>query len=219
MNSNIGSKVTQSVDDIKKALKKQATLLTVDTDGNSQSNKSWFGKVSLFSKDESVPLDKDSNPMRSVLQLYIPSMPYIPASLNETVLLTVFVSKDYIDWVVREYQDTEHLYTKNFNNDSFFEVSPIKFELIDEDYPIDSDMLDCEDDIIALENSGKISDYFDVFEHIGGHKVGGYPTFLQYPIYFGEDDEIIFQLEVGDSNFFFAKNLKTNQWSIDFQST
>jgi len=106
---------------------------------------------------------------------------------------------------------------------STIKAFPSKYELIKEDYPLwdTEDIGDVIDEVLTLEESGEIESYYDIIEHEYSHKIGGYPSFCQSGIDFGEDYHFIFQIssdsklnfEVCDGgSLMFAKNSKTNQW-------
>jgi len=61
---------------------------------------------------------------------------------------------------------------------------------------------DIEDEIIELENSGVIESYYDIVENHHSHKVGGYPTFCQSGIDFGDNFDFVLQISSDEKSAF-----------------
>ncbi|WP_437918726.1 DUF1963 domain-containing protein [Sphingobacterium sp. LRF_L2] len=198
-------------------------------------SESWIGKVYLYKTDEEIPKDKDGNLMIPLIQLCLDDIETIPKVLSETRVITVFISEELPmdlasngnNWLIREYTKSDKLIIKDLNNPiSGLKPFPLKPIKIEEDYPVwDGGGLtsEMEDEIIKLEKSGVIEDYYDIVENQYGHKLGGYPSFCQPGVYFGDDFEFVFQvasddkvgLNIVDSGtIFFAKNLKTGDWNF-----
>jgi uncharacterized protein YwqG len=101
---------------------------------------------------------------------------------------------------------------------------PLIPQNIQDDYPVwDGGGLtsEMEDEILKLEKSGIIEDYYDITENQYGHKLGGYPSFCQPGVHFGDNFEFVFQIASDDKvklnivdsgTMFFAKNSKTGEW-------
>lgn len=152
---------------------------------------SWLGSVTRYLPDEEIPIDQQGKPMVPLGQFYLPGLPYVPSLLSDVALLTVFSSTDFegeaelMDgcWEVREYTDPSKLVVKQLPPPpNALKAFPLQAKLKEADYPVwDGGGLtdEQEDAFIALENEGIIEDFFDVAEHQGTHKVGGYPTFCQ----------------------------------------
>jgi hypothetical protein len=201
---------------------------------------SWIGKVYLYNENEQIPLDQKGNLMLPLFQLYFDQFPFVPNILKETKIITVFISQDFPmdltpngnDWVLREYKNTDKIVIKDLQNDaSFVKAFPLSNKLIEEDYPVWEDASGISDEItdkiLELEDSGAIGSYYDFFENSNGHKIGGYASYRQSGIDFGEDYEFVFQISsdekanlniIDSGNFYFAKNRKTGEWMyyIDF---
>lgn len=111
------------------------------------------------------------------------------------------------------------------------ELSEIKSFLlkavkISEDFPVwDGGGLtvDMEDEIVEMEDAGEIEEYTDEFPNVEGHKLGGYPSFNQSGIEFGEGFEFVLQIasdEKAGLNFidngtvFLAYNQKAGDWKF-----
>jgi len=152
---------------------------------------SWLGRVSHFLPEEDIPIDKHGKRMIELGQFYLLDLPYVPDSLSDIVLLTVFISSelegdsDLMDdcFLVREYKDISALIRKEVTSKAGgLKAFPLKVNPVEQDYPVwDGGGLtpEQEDAFIALEGSNEITDYFDVTSHTYGHKFGGYPSFCQ----------------------------------------
>jgi len=241
-----------NIAEIKNRLAKRATQLSAAGFKPTYSDKeSWIGRVAFYKEDESIPEDANGIPMLPLLQLSLEGLPYIPDGLENTKMITVFVSEDLPDghftsanedlptglssngegWVLREYSKDDQLVNKRLENlDNYIRSYPLKTTFIPEDYPVwDSGNIpsDIEDEILRLEKAGEITDYYDIVENNYGHKLGGYPTFAQSGIDFGENFEFLLQIAsdgkanlniVDAGTIFLAKNRVTGEWRlyIDF---
>ncbi|UPZ13513.1 DUF1963 domain-containing protein [Flavobacterium humidisoli] len=202
-------------------------------------SESWIGRVYLYNQNEEIPLDSKGEQMLPLFQLCFDNLPFIPEILKETKLITVFISKDLPmdltsngnNWVLREYKDTNKIVVKDLKNESsHIKPFPLSNKLIEEDYPLWEDPEipeDISDKILQLEEEGVIDSYYDIIENNYCHKVGGYATYCQSGIYFGDDYEYVFQISsdekanlniVDSGNIYLAKNKKTAEWMyyIDF---
>jgi len=219
---------------IKKILAKKATqLIAGGFKPENSATESWIGRVYLYHQDEEIPLDNNGNLMLPLFQLCFDQLPFVPEILQETQIITVFISKDFPmdltpngnNWVLREYKNRDQIVIKDLqNNTSFIKPFPLSTQLIEEDFPVweDQEMPEnISDKINELENSGEINSYYDFFENSYGHKIGGYAAYCQSGIYYGEDYEFVFQISsdekvqlniIDSGNFYFAKNKKTGEW-------
>ena len=233
---------SMNIAEIKNRLAKRATALSAGGFKPTYSDKEcWIGRVAFYKEEESVPEDAGGIPMLPLLQLSLEGLPYVPDGLENTKMITVFISEDlptdrypYVNgdgWVLREYSKDDQLVNKRLENiDSYIRSFPLKTTFIREDYPVwDGGGIPSElaDEIIRLEKAGEIADYYDVVDNNYGHKLGGYPTFSQPGIDFGEDFEFLLQIAsdekanlniVDSGTIFLAKNRKTREWKlyIDF---
>lgn len=131
------------------------------------------------------------------------------------------------NWIIREYENLEDIKIKDLSNPkSFIKQFPLKATK-KQDCPIwDGGGLssEMEDEINELENRGRIESYYDIADfHQYEHKIGGFPSFRQSGIDFGDGFEFVFQitsdqkinLNVIDSgSLMFAKNDQTQKWKI-----
>ncbi|WP_324026356.1 DUF1963 domain-containing protein [Maribacter sp. BPC-D8] len=225
-----------TIKDIKDKISKDATVFKVG--GFRPENtieESWIGKVTAYKSDETIPTDKNGELMLPLAQIYIPNLPFIHPNLSKTKILTVFISNEYPEcfekmgenWVIREYENLDNISIKELSNPkSFIKPFPLKAE-INKDCPLwDGGGLssEMEELINGLEDSGEIDSYYDIADfHQKEHKMGGFPSFCQSGIDFGEGFEFVLQitsdqkinLNVIDSgSLMFAKNDQTNEWSF-----
>lgn len=222
------------IDEIKKILAKKATgFKTGGFKPTNAINESWIGRVYLYVEGEEIPIDNNGNLMIPLFQLCLDGLPYIPPILADTKAITVFISEKLPmnltqngnNWVLREYKKSDIFFIKDLKNDNArIKPFPLSSYLIEEDYPVwDGGGIPDElaDEILELEDSGEIDDYFDIVENHYEHKVGGYPTFCQLGIDFGEGFEFAFQISsdekaglniVDTGTIFLAKNAGTGEW-------
>lgn len=213
--------------------KKATTFITGGFKPTNSISESWIGRVYLYAENEEIPKDSKGNLMLPLMQICLDGLPFVPNALSQTKALTVFISTELpvdlaengANWLIREYKNTDELVVKELTNkDSHLKAFPLQPVIIEADYPVWDDggiPEEIEDSIIELEDSGEIEDYYDMVENNYGHKVGGYPTFCQGGVFFGEDFEFLVQISsdekanlniVDSGTIFLAKNSKTNEW-------
>jgi len=225
-----------NIAEIKNRLAKRATALSAGGFKPTYSDKeSWIGRVAFYKEEESIPEDAEGTPMLPLLQLSLEGLPFVPDGLDNTKMITLFISEDLPTdlsdngdgWVLREYTKDDQLVNKRLGNlDSYIRSFPLKTTFIREDYPVwDGGDIpsDIADEITNLEKGGEIADYYDIVENNYGHKLGGYPTFCQSGTDFGEDFEFLLQIAsdekanlniVDNGTIFLAKNKKTGEWRL-----
>ena len=225
-----------NIKEIQKAISKQVTIFK--TGGFRPTNtikESWIGKVFAYKTDEEIPVDENGELMMPLAQLYLSELSHLSHNIKNVKLLTVFISKNFPEcfepmgenWLIREYETLQDLKIKELSNpQSYIKPFPLKPKFVENDYPLwDGGGLSCEMEIeiLKLEKSGEIESYYDIIEHSDYHKIGGYPSFCQSGIDFGEGFEFIFQISsdekanlniIDGGSFLFAKNINTNQWKI-----
>ncbi|WP_028888536.1 DUF1963 domain-containing protein [Tenacibaculum ovolyticum] len=229
-----------TIKEIKDRISKNTTIFKVG--GFRPENtiqESWIGKVSAYSPDEIIPIDKNGELMFPLAQIYIPNLPFIHPKLSSTKILTVFISNEYPEcfekmgenWIIREYENLENVTFKNLSNPkSFIKQFPLKAEQ-KQDCPLWDGgglSLEMENKIIEFENNGEIECYYDIADfHQYEHKIGGFPSYCQSGIGidegFGKGFEFVFQITsdekinlnvIDNGSFMFAKNDQTNEWSL-----
>lgn len=194
---------------------------------------SWVGRVYLFKANEDIPQDQNGDLMVPLFQLCLEDLPFIPAILADTKALTVFVSQalpvDLMpngdNWLIREYVKSDEIVIKDLvNENSRLKAFPLRAQPVAADYPVwDGGGIPAEiaNRIMKLENSGEITDYYDVTENHYGHKLGGYPSFCQSGVDFGHGFEFVMQIAsdekaglniIDSGTIFLAKNPLTGAW-------
>jgi uncharacterized protein YwqG len=221
------------IENIKRQIVRKATEFVRGSFKRTNSNsESWIGKVYLYKAGEEIPKDSNGLLMIPLMQLNLENIE-LPRIISDSKVITVFISEELPmgltengqNWLLREYKKYENLTIKELiHPNTIVKSFPLKTKDVEEDYPVwDGGGLtsEVEDKILELEDSGIIEDYHDVTENHYGHKLGGYPSFCQPGIDFGEDFEFVFQIASDDKanlNFidsgtlFFAKNRKTGKW-------
>jgi uncharacterized protein YwqG len=145
---------------------------------------SWFGRVRLAGPDEEWPSHRDK-PMLPLCQLNLAEMPFVPPSLHDLSLITVFIStvslpiatKENGDgWRLRTYASLQGLVEIEApQHDNVIRPFPIRWELIEADYPSYED--------VAFELPEELlDDYRDLFKLHYSSKVGGWPYLIQSEI-------------------------------------
>lgn len=223
------------IEEIKNKLRKKAVVF--QTGGARPENtikQSWIGKVNLGYAEEVSPLDINQQPMFPLMQLYLVDLPFIPQALQNTKVLTVFISSDFLDnpegnFCIREYLNLEDLVQKDFGG-SYEGVKsfPLFPQLLENDYPAwDSDIpSDLANIILHMEEKG-IDYYEDIQEKKEVmHKIGGYANYCQGDNEFEAGYEFVLQIAsdykaglcIMNGNIYFAKNSATNQWRANWDS-
>lgn len=224
----------ERIDEIKRRLVKKATGFTAGGfKPTNSATESWIGRVYLYKEDETIPADNEGETMLPILQICLYELPYIPDALKDTKVLTVFISKDMPsrlspsgdDWIIREYTEKDLLVIKDLSNPSSpIKPFPLKSCLIEEDYPVwDSGDIptEIEDELVEMEDQEEITDYYDYTDCFAGHKIGGYPNYIQSGIDFGDGYEFVLQIAsdekanfniIDNGNIYLAKNRLTGDW-------
>jgi hypothetical protein len=167
--------------------------------------------------------------MFPIMQLCLIDLPFIPNALQNTKILTVFISSEFLqkpekNFCIREYPILESLVEKDFGG-SIEGVKPLPLfpQLIGNDYPhrgdIPRDLLDI---ICHMEKEEGIEYYKDIYEWSDlEHKIGGYANYCQGGFGFKAGYEFVLQIAsdpeagleiVDDGRIYFAKNPANNQW-------
>lgn len=224
------------VDEIKRQLGKPATKLTAGGFRPSgRDDESWIGKVFLYRRGESVPVDGGGQPLIPLAQLCLPGMPYCSPLLTGTRVVTIFIARTLppalermgLNWLVREYGHDESLERRDLPVErDGLKAFPLKAELIEADYPLwdgGGVPLELADEILRLERTGVIDDYYDIVTHAYEHKLGGHPTFVQPGIDVGSGFEFVLQIRsdekvglsvVDGGTLMFWKHARSGEWAM-----
>ena len=213
-----------TVKELKTRLARRATLIEVGGfRPPPDPSASWFGRVNLALPGEAWPAE-GGHSMLPVAQLNLREAPFVPPSLTDLELITVFFGRGVLGtetrngdgWLVRAYPRVDELAAMDVPDDVASGVSemmssgmpirafPIRYSVLEQDYP------DWED-VAHLEIPSAIADRWE--DHFGaarGCKLGGWPSLLQGEIFSTVHDssppepEFVVQLDmVPKANFVF----------------
>lgn len=218
---------------IKEALFKQATIFkTGGFRPTEELGESWIGKVLWGKEGENCPINFDP-----ICTLFLNELPFVPKELRDYQLITVYMDFDVFNnlnednlvsfFEINCYTNFDGLQKKNEQSAKIkpFPLTPV---FIDNDTPSweDSDSIapDIESEILRLELENSIAYYDDIVEEIySTHKVGGYPSFTQGGVSYGEDYPFVFQISsdvkaqfniVDSGSFYFFYNQEKRDWIV-----
>ena len=198
----------------------------------------WIGRVLACATDEELPVDQNGAPMLPLAQFYLPALPCVPQILDGVKLLTVFISQDLIGkfdenmdglWAIREYSDVSELVIKELSNPrSQIRPFPLQPKFAADDTPVwDGGGLepDVVHEILELKRSVGLyySDVTAGLEYYNCTKLGGYPSFCQSGVSFGDGFQFVFQISsdekagfnvIDGGSLMFAKNPQNGAWSL-----
>ena len=183
----------------------------------------WIGRVLACAADEELPVDQNGAPMLPLAQFYLPALPYVPQDL-------IGKSPEDMDglWKVREYSDVSELIIKEFANPrSQIRPFPLQPKFAADDVAswdgggLDADAID---EILRLEETEGLEYYDDIaLEFYNCTKFGGYPSFCQSGVSFGDGYQFVFQVSsdekagfnvIDGGSLMFAKNPQSGAWSL-----
>lgn len=160
---------------------------------------SWFGKVNVAASEEDWPTS-EGRPMMPLCQFNLTEVPFVPESLRDVV----FINQNELPigtpngdgWVLRAYPTLDGLVALAPPADKgFIKPFPVRWELIEEDYP-------AWDDAASLRLPPEIDDnYHSLFETQQGTKIGGWPFTVQSEIFWAPrnqhpaNPEYVFQID------------------------
>jgi hypothetical protein len=221
------------ISQIKNALFKQATIF--QTGGfrpTEELGESWIGKVIWEKGGETIPANFDP-----ICTIFLYSLPYIPKELESYQLVTIYMNFDVFNHLNEDnlasffkincYTELDALQKVN-KPSTRIKPFPLMPLLVSNDAPSweDSDSIapEIEQEIGRLESEAGIEYYEDIVEKIyPAHKVGGYPSFTQGGVSFGEDYPFVFQISsdekarfniVDSGSFYFFFNQKKQDWIV-----
>lgn len=190
---------------------KAVVFVTGGKSPDKERDHNWIGRVGLCLENESVPFDVDGREMVPLAMFSRSDLPWMPESVNEIEVLTVFLSSGFWNHLgdddyrglfrIREYGSAAKLVQCDWNSD-FVKPFPLTASLIG----------DCED---GDEGNGDKARF--------GHKLGGFPTFIQGQVWYGEEYDFVFQIAsdgkaelniVDGGCFYFFRNRHTGEWKM-----
>lgn len=196
---------------------------------------SWFGRV-LVAKPEQYWPTTDDKPMHALCQLNLTELPFKPKGLEDLAMVTVFIGPENLPidapngtgWCLRAYKELDGLVPLSGPaTGSAIKAFPMKPRVIDADFP-------CHDDL-DIELPEELEDeYEELFENVGGFKLGGWPSLIQSEIFWAPfnqhpfNPEYVFQIDStekgrwawGDSGtgyFGRGKGAHSDEWTIQWQ--
>jgi len=222
-----------NITQIKRALFKQAT--TFQTGGfrpTEELGESWIGKVLWGRQEEAIPSNFDP-----ICTLFLSTLPYVPKELTNYQLITIYMDFDVFSNLNRDnltpyfkimcYANLNELEKVNKQSTKIkaFPLSPV---YIDNDTPAWEDSCsfqpDIEEAILQIESEEDVDYYDDIVEEVySTHKVGGYPSFTQGSVSFGEEYPFVFQISsdekaqfniVDSGSFYFFYNQDKQDWIV-----
>lgn len=224
-----------NIEEIKNKLKRNAVVFkTGGIRPTNELSESWIGKVGWQLENEKQPIDEKGNLMIPLATLFLDNFDYIPESLKDIKLITIYMSNeiwnnlssfDYKNWfTIRTYDSLNNLVSCNYTSQNIIPF-PLVPELITNDFPL---MEDIEDDVLdlinELEEKENIDYYDDILEeNYSRHKIGGYPSYIQGGVGYDPGYEFVLQITsdskanfniVDSGNFYFGYNPTTKDWSI-----
>ena len=216
---------------LKEVLFKQATIF--ETGGyrpTEELGESWIGKV-LWGKEENIP-----SQFEPLCTIFLNELPYVPEELKNIQLITI-----YMDFSVYNHLNNDNLasffmincYTSlnelhKINDQSArMKPFPLKPKLVENDAPAwDSEDIPPEivDEILRIELKDAIEYYDDIVEDIYPmHKIGGYPSYTQSGVSYGDEYPFVFQISsdakaqfniVDSGSFYFFYNQDKQEWIV-----
>lgn len=222
-----------NINQIKDALFKQATIF--QTGGfrpTEELGESWIGKVLWGKEEETVPTNFDP-----LCTIFLNNLSYVLKELSRYQLLTVYMDFNVFNnlgmdnlvsfFRINCYSNLDGLQKLN-KHSSKIKSFPLTPFYVDNDTPSweDGDNFnpEMEDAILRLETEYGIEYYEDIVEEIySTHKVGGYPSFTQSGVSFGESYPFVLQISsdikaqfniVDSGSFYFFYNPVKRDWIV-----
>lgn len=226
-----------TVEEIKKALKREAIIFhTGGFRPTNEISESWIGKVGWKLKNEEIPMDDNQQEMLPVATIFLPDSPACPSALSGIKLITIFVSNDlfkHLDsddlspwFVIRTYKSLDDLVPCCYISKAI-KPFPLSAELVENDFPTwDNGGIpdDIDQEICTLEEQGDLDYFEDIYEeNYHFHKIGGYPSFCQSGIWYGDDYPFVLQISsdfkadfniIDSGNFYFYYNAEEQDWKV-----
>lgn len=201
------------------------------------SDASWFGKVMLALPKEKWPYS-NGNPMIPLAQINVDDLPFRTKGLENIAFISLFIDSKQLPtdtpsngegWLIRSYKDISALVeVESPLYESHIKPFPMRAVIVEHDYP-------CLDDM-PCEIPEDIEDrYYDIYENVGGFKLGGWPSLIQSEIFWAPNNEhpakpeYIFQIDSepkanwgwghGGVGYFGRGTEKNheNEWTLEWQ--
>lgn len=222
-----------NVSEVKAVLNKQAiTFQTGGLRSTEEIGESWIGKVIWGMKGQEEHLN-----FEPLLTLFLNDLPFVPLELAKFKLVTIHMDYNVFDNLTEEnlasyfkitcYTDLNGIERLNETSKKI-KPFPLKPILIQDDTPsreiLDESNPEIFKGILKLEEEEDIEYYGDIAKEVYDiHKLGGYPSFTQSGVYYGDDYPFVFQLYsdakaqfnvVDGGGFYFFYNSKKQDWIV-----
>ncbi len=197
---------------------------------------SYLGKVAWQRPGETWPTDAEGNMLEPLATIFLKDLPTLPTALKKVELITIFAPQDAwtrdsdeyprLGCMIRTYSTTEGLTPCNYTAKS---LTPCLLtpELVKNDMPNAPTCGGTDelwDHIDETERALEVDYREDIQEEeYETHKIGGYPTYAQYPPELPGGYNFVLQissddtagLEIGDSgNYYFYYNSRKKDWLV-----
>ncbi|WP_099225089.1 DUF1963 domain-containing protein [Listeria costaricensis] len=225
---------------IKQQLVKQTLILkTGGIRPTAELGESWIGAVKWAAKDETWPVGDDQELLTPLATIFLPDHPAVPKVVREMKLITIFwdtaaftsgADKAWRDYfVIRSYPSVSKLEARNWQNENELDAFPLVLEERKEEFPVwDSNDIPfaVRESIVQLEEQQGL-DYFediagDYYAH-AGHKIGGYPAYIQPGPCLPDSTAFVLQLStdeksglwiVDNGSFYFYYDAVKQDWEV-----
>ena len=167
---------------------------------------SWIGACNWYDKEE-IPVDNNNEPMEPLVSIFLKDLKGVPKVLKGIEYIVVFVPKG-----VFIYNNNFNIVVKTFKDISNLERVNYKSSLI-KSFPLI---------VSKTDNEVSARDWADDYgECYGGHKIGGYPLYIQDDPEF--DDEFVMQISsdekaglniVDGGRIYFYYNKEKDNWTF-----
>ncbi len=221
-----------TIEHIRAQLAKQATIF--QTGGIRPTHdllESWIGYVGWSLPEEQLP-----SGYQPLATFFLKDLPYVPEALQPFQLITLFVDERLLDHLVeddlrsyfdiRTYTTLEGLVKREWQHEHI-RAFPLIPQHITNDYPTwDGGGIPAqlEEEILTLEHEEQLEYFEDIVEDLYPlHKIGGYPSFCQSGMDFGDDAPFVLQIAsdakahlniVDHGHFYFFYNPTTRTWHV-----
>ncbi len=220
-----------NITQLKQSLFKRATIF--ETGGSrptEELGESWIGNVMWGSGENKSPQ------FEPICTIFLKNLPYVPKELKNIQLITVYMDFNVYNHLIEDnlasffkincFTNINEIQKIN-EQSSRMKSFPLKPILVENDTPAwDSEEIEPEiqDEILRLELESDIEYYDDIVENIYPmHKVGGYPSYTQSGVSYGEDYPFVFQISsdakaqfniVDSGSFYFFYNQDKQDWIV-----
>jgi uncharacterized protein YwqG len=224
--------------DLIEKLARQATeFITGGFKPTNSMQESWIGRVYIYAENEEIPRDQKGELMFPLVQFCLKDLPFVPNSIKDIEIITLFVAKEFPygevlekeNWVLREYRSNDKVIFKDlYHIQSSIRGFPLMPKLAKKDFPAwDSNDIseDLCKEILKLEEQNIISSYSGEIEQNYLTKIGGYPSYCQPGPDIEDNWEFIFQIAsdekaniniIDAGNLYFFKSKNTGEWEMHY---